>query len=65
MCNNRSQTFTNQSDRLCNKTADQCNLIRCNGNWKCCSCSLEESRYKMCSAGECTHEICSDCAPRY
>ena len=65
MCANRKQTVSNQSDSLCNKSSSECDLVRCKGNWKCCTCNFEENRYEMCSAGNCTHKICSECSPRY
>ena len=65
MCANKSQTISNQMDNLCNKNSNECNLVRCNGNWKCCICSYEENRYSVCSSGTCDHSICSECTPRY
>ena len=50
MCANKTQTVSTQSDGLCNRSSDKCDLVRCKGNWKCCTCNFEENRYEMCSA---------------
>lgn len=63
MCKNRIQTLSSQGDNLCNKSPDACDLIRCNGNWICCT--FDGNRYKHCAGGSCNHIICSDCTPKY
>src|SRR5579862_294387 len=67
MCNNRSSTVSNQSDALCPKGAHRpCELSKKRGHWICCICDCGEgedgpNRYKWCSGGDCSHEVCSDC----
>lgn len=62
----RSHTVSNQADNLCGKS--QCVLNKKGGVWICCHCGFggagsDRNRYKICSAGNCGHEVCSDCTP--